>query len=258
MKKLAFLLILSVAFACQRTNEPFTFVHLSDPQLGMGGYEHDVHMLKAAVDTINSMDCDFVLVAGDLVHHAADSAFEDFLQIISALEIPYYLVPGNHDIGGTPTDSSLAYYREQFGDDYYAFSHKGVRFIATNSLLWKSELNGESEKHDEWFEQTLVEGSDDPSVVFGHFPIYIDSLNEEEKYFNFAQERRMALLDQLSNNHVIAYLSGHKHELVINNYEGIQLVTGETTSKNFDKRPMGFRKWEVFPDTLIHSFVAVE
>jgi hypothetical protein len=35
-------------------------------------------------------------------------------------------------------------------------------------------------------------------------------------------------------------------------------VTGETTSKSFDESPMGFRKWDVNSDTLIHSFVGLE
>jgi hypothetical protein len=45
----------------------------------------------------------------------------------------------------------------------------------------------------------------------------------------------------------------------VNEYEGIQLVNGETTSKNFDQRPMGFRWWDVSSDaTLKHRFVELE
>ncbi len=66
------------------------------------------------------------------------------------------------------------------------------------------------------------------------------------------------MLELFVDNNVQAYLSGHKHETIINNYQNIQLVTGETTSKNFDKRPFGFRLWEVSPDTIIHQFVALQ
>jgi len=69
---------------------------------------------------------------------------------------------------------------------------------------------------------------------------------------------RNELLELFENNNVKAYISGHKHELIINNYKNIQLVTGETTSKNFDKRPMGFRYWEVLSDTLKHHFIPLQ
>ena len=59
-------------------------------------------------------------------------------------------------------------------------------------------------------------------------------------------------------NNVIAYLSSHTHKLEINKYENIQLVSGETTSKNFDSRPFGFRLWQVSSDTIIHHFVSLQ
>ena len=38
-----------------------------------------------------------------------------------------------------------------------------------------------------------------------------------------------------------------------------QLVNGETTSRNFDKRPMGFRCWDVAAKgKMVHRFVMLE
>ena len=55
------------------------------------------------------------------------------------------------------------------------------------------------------------------------------------------------------------FLAGHTHKLVVNDYKGMQLVNGETTSRNFDKRPMGFRWWDVAAQgKMIHRFVAIE
>ena len=49
-------------------------------------------------------------------------------------------------------------------------------------------------------------------------------------------------------------MGGYEHD-----FEGIKLVTGETTSKNFDGRPMGFRWWDVDEDgALSHRFVRIE
>jgi len=255
------LMVLVLLVSCARkAREPFSFVQICDPQLGMGGYEHDMETFKQAVRQINALGCDFVVICGDLVHHASDSAFNDFLRIKADLNIPCYYVPGNHDIGKVPTDTSLAYYRQKLGKDYYAFTHKGYAFIATNTQLWKADVGEESERHEAWFKDTLraLSAGEHPVFVIGHYPFYIKHPEEEEQYSNLPAEKRKEILALLVENNVVAYLSGHRHEAIIHNYQGIQLVTGETTSKNFDKRPMGFRQWDVSGDTVRHFFVPLE
>ncbi|MCF8392226.1 MAG: metallophosphoesterase [Bacteroidales bacterium] len=251
-------LLILVLVSCSRTPDPFSFVQICDPQLGMGGYEHDTATLKQAVRQINELDVDFAIFCGDLVNHANDSSYADFKRIITGLSIPYYYVPGNHDVGMIPNDTTLAFYRSKMGEDYFSFYHKGVAFIFTNSQLWKADIGEESRKHDTWFVETIESvKSDERAIVSGHFPIYLKELDEMESYSNFPPEKRMDLLELMRKKNVVAYLSGHKHEVIINDYHGIQLVSGESTSKNFDKRPMGFRKWDVNADTLIHSFIAI-
>ena len=254
------LALLILVVSCTKRQEPFSFIQLCDPQLGMGGYDHDVETFKQAVSQINALGCDFVVICGDLVNHASDSSFNDFLDIVNGLTIPWYLVPGNHDVGLIPNDTTLSFYRKTFGKDYYAFENKGYAFVATNSQLWKNHIGEESEMHDRWFKETIKKlgAEKSPVIVFGHFPIYINHPGEEERYFNFPADKRVEVLDLFVENNVKAYLSGHKHETILNYYQGIQLVTGESTSKNFDKRPMGFRLWNISSDTIMHHFVPLE
>lgn len=236
----------------------FSFVQLCDPQLGMGGYEADSIRFEQAVRQINAMDADFVIICGDFVHHASDNSFADYIGIRNELNVPFYEVPGNHDIGRVPNDSTLAKYRSLFGKDYYEILHKGTSFIFVNTLLWKTDIGKESAMHDEWFKSALQKNNGNNRVIVaGHFPIFTEDPAEEENYFNLPPEKREELLQMFKENNVVAYLSGHKHELIIQNYRGIQLVSGESTAKNFDSRPYGFRKWTVFKDTVIHSFVAL-
>ncbi len=249
---------LALLCAClQKEQKPFAFVQMGDTQLGMGGYEHDIKSFEQAVKQINELKPDFVIICGDLVDNATDSSYVDFLKIKKEFTIPCYLVAGNHDIGKVPNDTTLRYYRKTIGEDYYEFHHKGYSFIVTNSLLWKTDVENESEKHDRWFKETLAKQNkkEYPVVVIGHFPIYNKQIDEEENYFNFPLSKRSPLLKLFVENNVQAYLSGHKHTTIINNYKNIQLVTGETTSKNFDKRPLGFRHWNVSADTVMHYFV---
>ena len=254
------LVMLIILSSCEGVNKSFSFVQLCDPQLGMGGYQQDMESLRLAVKQINDMNPDFVLICGDLVHHASDTTFSDFQGIIENFEVPVYLVPGNHDVGMAPTDSTLDYYRSFLGEDYYDFKHKGYTFIVTNSLLWKTNVEGESEKHHSWFTSTLDRHSRKKQnlVVAGHIPLYLEQVDEEENYSNFPQSERAQLLDLFKHYEVAAYLTGHTHRTIILQEDMTQLVSGETSSKNFDGRPLGFRLWEASPDTLSHQFVAIE
>lgn len=260
-KKYIIISLLLLLISCtEKKQEPFSFVQLCDTQLGFGGYEHDVKSFKLAVKQINKLNPDFVVICGDLVNNKSDSSFADFKEIVSGFEMPFYNAPGNHDVGKIPTDTSLSYYRKTIGKDYCNFQHKGYSFIVANTQLWKVNLESESEKHDTWFYETLKEQSDknNPIFVIGHYPLYVDSLAEDETYHNLPLVKREEILNLLKKNNVVAYLTGHTHKTVINNFENIQLVSGATTSRNLDETPLGFRLWEVSYDTIKNSFISLQ
>ncbi len=254
---LCFVLLSPQIFGGERRTKPFTFVQLTDTQLGFGGYEHDLQSFEQAVKQINELNPDFVVICGDLVNVASDSSYQDFKQIRKNLRMPCYCVPGNHDVGNIPNDTTLAFYRKKIGKDYYRFNHKGSSFIVANSLLWNADVANESEKFDKWFVKSLEAAGKKgrPVFVAGHFPLYTSEPDEEAQYYNIIPERRKELLDLFLENQVSAYLTGHTHKLICNEYNGIQMVSCETTSKNFDERPIGFRLWEVSSDSISHRFI---
>ncbi|WP_421897750.1 metallophosphoesterase [Marinoscillum sp.] len=230
---------------------------MCDPQIGMGGYDDDMVRFNLAVDKINRMQPDFVIVCGDLVHHAHDSAYDDFEEVINKLEVPYLLAPGNHDLGNIPSDSSLQAYRSRFGDDYFVSHYGEVSMVVINTQLIKENVKLASDLQMKWIASMLDSLAHTKQKVFvmGHYPLFIKEVNEEENYFNLPDNRRTTLLELFESSGVLAYLSGHKHELLTNEYAGIFLVSGETTSKNFDERPFGFRKWSVQKCRITHEFV---
>lgn len=262
-KQLHRVYILAILFfisSCAGVQKPFSFVQLCDPQLGMGGYAHDTESFRLAVEKVNELKPDFVVICGDLVNHANDSTFSDFLRIKAGFQMPCYLAAGNHDVGMTPNDTTLTYFRTTIGADYYDFRHKGYAFVVTNSQLWKSDVEVESEKHDQWFKERLAKHRkhENNLIVIGHIPLYLGHSDEEENYSNFPVGKREEMLDLFEQHEVEAYLTGHTHRTIIHTHNHTQLVSGETSSKNFDDRPMGFRLWEVNSDTLQHHFVALE
>ncbi|MFK7851779.1 MAG: metallophosphoesterase [Akkermansiaceae bacterium] len=247
--------------SAKQAQQAFSFVQMCDTQLGMGGYEHDVKMFKLAVAKINHLKPDFVVICGDLVGKANDKSFADFNTIRGGFNVPCHCAAGNHDVENKPTAESLRKYREKIGDDYYSFQHKGFTFVVANTQLWKAPLAGESEKHDTWFKETLekAKSEESPVIVVVHFPFFTKDPDEKDHYFNLPLEKRKELLALCEKSNVVAILGGHTHKFTENEYKGMKLVNGETTSKNFDGRPMGFRWWDVDKNrSLSHRFMSVE
>ncbi len=239
----------------------FSFAQLCDPQLGMGGYRHDVKALTQALRRINKMGVDFVVNCGDLVDTPKKEDFADYKQIIKKLNVPIYNVPGNHDIGNKPTAKSLALFREEIGKDRFSFLHKGSTFVFLNTLLWKEHLDGETAQQDIWLNKILTRAKNARSPVFivGHNPLFIETPDGNKfPYFTIPKKKRKELLELFTTHNVVAVLTGHTHWLVINEYKGIKMVSGESTSKNSDDRPLGFRHWIIEGSNKItHNFVPI-
>ncbi len=97
------------------------------------------------------------------------------------------------------------------------------------------------------------------TFVVGHIPLFLKKPDEAEEYMNLPLAKRKELLSLFEKRGVVAVLGGHTHRLLINEHERIQFVNGETTSKNFDKRPFGFRVWHVIdPRPFKHVFVSLD
>ena len=243
--------------------EEFTFAQLCDTQFGFGmaGYEEDMAKFSRAVELVNDSGADFAVVCGDLVNRASKESFADFNRIKAGFKVPCYPAPGNHDVGGPPTAKTLQFYRDTIGKDYFSFTHKGYTFVVVNTQLWQAAVEGESDKHEQWFNATLKTAAEKPSPVFvvGHIPVYVKDLDEKDAYFNLPLAMRPGLLERLHAHGVVAFLAGHTHKTIIKEHQGIQMVNGETTSKNFDDRPFGFRLWHVGPSRPFrHEFVPLE
>lgn len=104
----------------------YYFIHITDTHLpghsfyGDPGYENDnsgLDDLQAVIDDINLLNPEFVIHTGDLINEGELEDFECLrhhtltVQLLEQLEVPVYVVPGNHDLGGwdaTPPSQGTA------------------------------------------------------------------------------------------------------------------------------------------------------
>jgi hypothetical protein len=82
------------------------------------------------------MQPEFVLSVGDLIEGGNKTAeqlnaeWREFDGYVERLKMPFFYVPGNHDVGNTATDKL---WQEKFGRRYYHFVYRNVLFLCLNT-----------------------------------------------------------------------------------------------------------------------------
>jgi hypothetical protein len=107
--------------------ETFRFAIISDRTGG-----HRAQIFSQAVERLNLMQPEFVLSVGDLIegytkdNEKVASQWREFQGYISQLQMPFFYVPGNHDVSEVTGEQT---WKEKFGRRYYHFVYKNVLFL---------------------------------------------------------------------------------------------------------------------------------
>jgi len=97
---------------------------------------HRPGVFPAACRKLNLMQPEFVVSVGDLIEGYTkekaklDRQWKEFNGFVRDLEMPFFYVPGNHDISNM---TMLPIWQNQFGRTYYHFVYHDVLFLVLNS-----------------------------------------------------------------------------------------------------------------------------
>ena len=251
------------------SSKPVTFIQVADTQMGMfsgdKNMDYETEHLKAAINAINSLYPDFVIVSGDLTNKTADSLqVVTFRQLISKISpsIPIYLVPGNHDVGNLPDDSAISMYRCLYGKDYYWFRKGSIYGIVLNSSLMRNDslAKQEGEEQDRWLDKSLARASRSGKsvVIFMHHPLFLDKPEEQTDYENFPEPERTRYLELFKKYHVKAIFTGHLHRNRMLDLNGIQQITTAALSTNFGRDSSGFRAVTVCNKQIVLRYIRLD
>lgn len=111
--------------------DQFQFVVVSDRTGG-----HRDKIFSKAVSQINLMQPEFVVSVGDLIEGYSTDVekvkpqWDEFDSYVKKLEMPFFYVPGNHDITNR---QQVELWAGRYGKAYYSFQYKGVLFLCLNS-----------------------------------------------------------------------------------------------------------------------------
>jgi hypothetical protein len=112
-------------------SKTFRFAIVSDRT---GGARAGV--FERAVEQLNILQPEFVVSVGDFIEGYTEEVEElnkqwiQFNSSIARLEMPFFYLPGNHDISNPVMEN---HWKEQFGRRWYHFKYKDVLFVLLNT-----------------------------------------------------------------------------------------------------------------------------
>ena len=231
MKRYCLLLLLCVCLpALGQTFEPFTFVQMSDPQIGFmdrsPGYGQSDSLMMAAVAAVNAVDPAFVIMTGDLVNDPYIAAQDSIYRVrLAELKAPVYVIPGNHDMKGF-SEGEHAHYMSMRGSDRFSFRSHDCAFIGFDSNCILDKATDFEAEQKAWLEAELAAARGCRHIfVFVHCPIIREAIDEREDNSNFPVAKREEYIGLFKKYGVSAVFAGHTHQEYDCTYDGIRFST---------------------------------
>jgi len=226
------MLILSVS---QAFAENIKFIQVTDVHLNNNN-EYSKNVLKSAVEDINNQPgIAFVVFTGDNIGSPREDNLRAFLKIVSKLNVPYYIVLGNHDVYKSNGLSKVRYFElvkthKLFFPQRkpnYKFSKNGFVFLLVDGA--KEVIPGSVGYYRkdtlDWVEKELRKNKRKDVVIFQHFPVEYpeDSESSIKTHKTYKVEEYQAMLEKHTN--VLAVISGHFHVNSENMKNGVYHIT---------------------------------
>lgn len=216
---IALLCVINISFA-----QSFKFAHVTDTHVGGATGAED---LRRTVKDLNTLkDIDFVILSGDITEFGADQELKVAKRILDSLQLPWYVIPGNHD--GNWSENGANTFRTVFGGETFFFKHKGYQFIGTNSGPNMRMSPGQIPRENlVWMDSVFAANPDKqtPLIYINHYP-QDSSLNN---WFD--------ALKRVKTRNVQLAFCGHGHVNKAYDWEGIPGVMGRSNLRA--NKPVG-------------------
>jgi len=208
--------------------ENFQFVVVTDRT---GGARHGV--FEQGIEKINQLQPEFVVSVGDLIEGYTDDPnqvkkeWEEFDKIIETLQMPFFYVPGNHDLSN---DMMVNIWKERYGETYYHFVYRNVLFLCLNSEDAPDEIDEEefpfSQKQINFVRQALKANPDVCwTMVFLHKPVWFI----ERRVGETALEKSgWAEIESMLKDRRHTVIAGHVHRYTQNIRNNSKYITMST------------------------------
>ncbi|RZU77876.1 3',5'-cyclic AMP phosphodiesterase CpdA [Micromonospora kangleipakensis] len=229
---------------------PWRFAVMSDAQFVAADPDSDlVAQARRTLREVKAAKPDFLIIDGDFVDTAYPADFALAKRILDEElgdELPWYYVPGNHEIMGAP----ITNFRNVFGDTSRVFDHGGTRFVTLNSST--GSLRGSGFDQVKLLRDTLDSAAADPAVgsvaVLFHHPPRDPS---PAKASQLGDRKEAALVEQWladfqhRTGKGALVVNGHVGTFHADRVDGVPYVINGNSGKNPSTPPQlgGFTGW---------------
>lgn len=184
------------------------FAILSDRTGGMnpGVYED-------AVQKANLLQPQFIMSVGDLINgYSTDeqlvaTQWKEFNDILAPLTIPFFYVPGNHDISNAWMQQE---WQRRYGKSHYYFLYKNVLFLSINSQ--DGGEYGMKEEQVNYFVSLIKKYTTVKwTFLFMHQPLWAKKNTGFEKIEDALQDRNYTVFAGHTHNYLLSHRNNRKY-----------------------------------------------
>ncbi len=237
MKQLFFIFL--CFFLVQVQAQTFRFAHVTDTHIGGSTGAED--LMRTVEDINRQTDIDFVVISGDVTEFGSEEELLEAKSIISKLNKPCYVVPGNHD--SKWSESGNNDFVRIFGAEGFSFEKNGFLFIGTASGPNMRMAPGLIPREQMVFLDSILKNMknpDQPIIFVNHYPL-------DESLSNWYE-----VIDLLKTRNIQVSLLGHGHANKLFNFEGIPGVMGRSNLRAKNETG-GYNLVTVSKDTLFYA-----
>ncbi len=207
-----------------------SFVQISDSHIGFTRPENPdvLGTFAKTVDAINALPQQpaFVVHTGDVTHLAKPEQFDAAKQVLSTLKAPLVVLPGEHDVIGSPQNFFSAFARRDAPNGWFSFDQGGIHFLSLVNVF-NFEVDGKlgSDQLDFVEKDLAAQKTSTPIVVFGHVPLY--ALYPPWGWTTQDGSRVLAALRRFD---AVTVLNGHIHQIIQHTDGNIRFATAAATA----------------------------
>lgn len=176
--------------------------------------EEAVGHLKALPEKLDAL-----IVSGDLVDAGSPAEYLRLRSLLSPLDTPIYLIPGNHD----DTDQlRVAFgdwgYFPAAGKLHYTVDHLPVRFVFLDSSVTGRTHGHLGERQLAWLDERLAQQPGQPTVIVLHHPPFHSGIRRMDLWCLSDAEDFSAVVS--THSQVERVVCGHLHRAMTRRFGG--------------------------------------
>lgn len=226
-----FLLLVSFTLHAQ----DYSFAWLTDIHIGAPNAEQD--LMNCVQDINKRSTISFVIATGDIAEKGKDAELTKAKEILDKLNVPYYIIPGNHDTKWSESGNTI--FKQLWKDDKFYFRKGNTALIGMNSgVYWRGGGGHFTAEDLVWLDSVVSKESKGYELYFySHHPMDGDVHN----WFK--------AINILRKGNIKALFWGHGHNNRLKTIHGIPGAMGRSSLTG--KTVWGYTIAESFADSIV-------